>query len=81
MAKYRTSIWGKTVEIAGDFDDYSSRVSGIKGGFWVVDFENRPKLAMRAALEELAAAYGYDTAADDICDDIETAIGQMTMED
>lgn len=32
-------------------------------------------------MEELAATYGYYTDDDDISDEIETAIGQMIMED
>ena len=43
MATYRTAYGAEDVEIAGDFDDYSARVSGVKGGSWVVDFENLQK--------------------------------------
>ena len=81
MATYRTSMWGQRVEISGNFHEASSPVYGVGGGLQVADFRHNPTKAMRAALEELAAAYGYDTAADDICDDIETAIGHMIMED
>ena len=81
MAKYRTSMWRKTVEIAGNFADASSPVVGVGGGLQVADFRHSPLEAMRAALKEFAASCGEDLYDHNVLDDIDRAPEKIVEDD
>ena len=81
MATYRTSMWGKTVAIAGDFSKASSPVYGVGGGRGVDYFHHRPEWALRAALEEFAFSCGEDLDDDNVLDDIDMALENIIEDD
>jgi hypothetical protein len=86
MTTYTVTIWGETVQMAADFAQASCPIQFLdEDGNWigtgkqVADFQHRPEVAMRDALEADAKMSGDDPEEnDDVADEIEAAIEAMT---